>query len=87
MDWQAWHEDYETPDSALGRRLEVVQAQIRAALDRVAPGPVRIISVCAGQGHDLSTVWRRHQPSACRTATVIGPQRGFAAFSARKAYP
>jgi hypothetical protein len=30
MDWRAWHEDYENPDSALTRRLAVVQAQIRA---------------------------------------------------------
>lgn len=53
VDWRAWHEDYEDPDSVLGRRLVLVQAQVRAALDRVPPGPVRAISVCAGQGHDL----------------------------------
>lgn len=39
MDWKAWHEDYADPDSALGRRLAVVQAQVRAALDRSAPAP------------------------------------------------
>lgn len=53
MDWRAWHEDYESPDSALTRRLAVVQALIRAALDRAPPGPVQAIGVCAGQGHDL----------------------------------
>jgi hypothetical protein len=60
MDWSAWHEDYENPGSALGRRLVVVQAQIRAVLDRAAPGPVRIISVCAGQGHDLIGALAKH---------------------------
>jgi hypothetical protein len=53
MDWQAWHRDYTDPDSALGRRLMVVQAQIRAMLDHAPPGPIRVIGACAGQGHDL----------------------------------
>jgi hypothetical protein len=53
VDWQAWHKDYENPESGLGRRLMVVQAHVRAALDRAAAGPVRAISVCSGQGHDL----------------------------------
>ncbi len=53
MDWRAWHTDYEDPDSALGRRLALVRAHVRAAVDRAPPGPVRAISVCAGQGQDL----------------------------------
>ncbi len=60
VDWQAWHEEYDEPGSALARRLAVVQAQIRAALDRAAPGPIRVISVCAGQGHDLIGVLAEH---------------------------
>lgn len=50
MDWRTWHEDYTDPDSALGRRLAVVQAQVRAALDRSAPGSVRAIR----HPHDLT---------------------------------
>jgi hypothetical protein len=46
VDWRAWHEDYENPNSALTRRLAVVQAQIRAALNRAAPGPVQAIGIC-----------------------------------------
>jgi hypothetical protein len=30
-----------------------VQRHIRAALHAAAPGPIRVVSVCAGQGHDL----------------------------------
>jgi len=71
MDWRAWHKDYENPDSALGRRLTVVQAQIRAALDRAAPGPVRSISVCAGQGHDLISVLADHPRQAEVTARLV----------------
>jgi hypothetical protein len=52
--------DYEVSDSALAGRLVVVQAQIRAALDQIALGPVRAISVCAGQGHDLIRVLAEH---------------------------
>jgi hypothetical protein len=53
MDWQTWHDDYDLPDSPLARRLRVVQEQVRAALDRSLSGPFRVISLCAGQGHDL----------------------------------
>ena len=60
VDWRAWHAGYETPDSDLGRRLALVQAQLRDVLDRAAPGPIRAISVCAGQGHDLIGVLAQH---------------------------
>jgi len=60
MDWRAWHEGYEDPDSGLGRRLALVQDWVSAALDRVPRGPVRAISVCAGQGHDLIGVLAKH---------------------------
>lgn len=53
MDWREWHRDYADPDSALGRRLLVVQMHIRAMLDRAPPGPIRAIAICAGQGLDL----------------------------------
>jgi|HubBroStandDraft_2_1064218.scaffolds.fasta_scaffold02457_7 hypothetical protein len=60
VDWRAWHEGYENPDSELGRRLALVQAQLRAALDQAPPGPIRAVSVCAGQGHDIIGVLADH---------------------------
>jgi hypothetical protein len=60
VDWRAWHEGYEDPDSELGRRLALVQSQLRAALDQAPPGPIRAISVCAGQGHDIIGVLADH---------------------------
>jgi hypothetical protein len=51
--WVEWHRAYDREDSRLRKRLAIVQAQIRDALEQCAPGPIRIISVCAGQGHDL----------------------------------
>jgi hypothetical protein len=38
-DWYTWHHDYDSPGTALGRRLAAVQAQIRVALDAAKPGP------------------------------------------------
>jgi len=53
QDWFTWHADYDVPATALARRLAAVQEQVRAALDAARPGPLRAISLCAGQGHDL----------------------------------
>jgi hypothetical protein len=39
--------------------LLVVQDLIATALDAFRPGPVRVISMCAGQGHDILGVARR----------------------------
>jgi hypothetical protein len=51
--------------------LAVVQAQVRAALDRSAPGPVRAISMSAGQGHDLIGVLAEHPRHADVTARLV----------------
>ncbi|MFJ9726373.1 class I SAM-dependent methyltransferase [Streptomyces sp. NPDC101209] len=53
MDWHTWHDTYDRADSPLVQRLATVQDRIRAALDDAPHGPVTVISVCAGQGHDL----------------------------------
>lgn len=60
MDWLDWHDAYDRPDSALTRRLRAVQTQIRTVLDHAAAGPVRVLSVCAGQGRDLLEVLADH---------------------------
>lgn len=60
-DYRAWHDDYDRPGSTLHLRLLVVQDLIAAALDDAPPGPVRFVSLCAGQGRDVLTVARRHR--------------------------
>jgi hypothetical protein len=60
MDWSTWHDEYDQPDSPLARRLQAVQSQIREALDRSPAGPLRAISLCAGQGRDLLEVLADH---------------------------
>jgi hypothetical protein len=60
-DYQAWHDDYDRPGSTLHLRLLVVQDLIAGVLDDAPPGPVRVVSMCAGQGRDVLTVARRHR--------------------------
>jgi len=69
--WHAWHASYANSDSALAARLALVQAQVGAALDRAPPGPVRAISVCAGQGHDLIGVLAAHPRRADVSARLV----------------
>ena len=71
VDWQAWHDDYALPDSALSQRLRSVQQQIGRALDEAPPGRLRVISLCAGQGHDLLGVVQRHPRREDITARLV----------------
>ncbi len=60
MDWLAWHAGYDDPSSGLSARLRWVQAWLARALDRAPPGPLRLVSLCAGQGHDVIGVLPGH---------------------------
>lgn len=59
-DWIAWHEAYEDPESGLSRRLAAVRRRFAAALDEAPPGPVQVISMCAGEGRDVLGVLADH---------------------------
>jgi SAM-dependent methyltransferase len=59
-DWRRWHDDYLDPSSDLSQRLEVVQDGIRKWADALPAGPARIVSLCAGQGHDVVGALRDH---------------------------
>lgn len=59
-DWAEWHDAYDEPGSALSRRLRTVQRAVTEALDRQRPGPIQIVSLCAGQGRDLIGALRAH---------------------------
>ena len=53
VDWTAWHDRYSNPNSTMSRRLAMVQRLIDRHLDRTSPRPVRVLSVCAGDGRDI----------------------------------
>lgn len=59
------------PGSRLARRLVLVQEQVRAVLDLAPPGPLRAISVCAGQSHDLIGALVGHPRQADVAARLV----------------
>jgi hypothetical protein len=54
-DYRDWFGRYDRPESGLPWRLGQVQRYLNDALD-AHPGPVRIISACAGDGRDVAGV-------------------------------
>ena len=70
-DWVAWHQAYDAPGSPLARRLVLVQAQLRDALDRAPSGPVRLVSLCAGEGRDVLGVLATHPRGADVHARLV----------------
>jgi hypothetical protein len=59
-DWLDWHRPYEDPDSPLSHRLRVVQEAIRTTIEGHQAGPIAVVSLCAGQGHDLIGILEGH---------------------------
>jgi hypothetical protein len=53
VDWVAWHEGYDDPESGLSARLKLVEQHVAGALDRAPAGPIGLLSLCAGQGRDV----------------------------------
>ncbi|MEU4568473.1 SAM-dependent methyltransferase [Micromonospora sp. NPDC023956] len=70
-DWYAWHADYDDPASPLSRRLAEVRRLVGAALDHAPAGPLRAVSLCAGQGRDLIPVLAEHPRGADVTARLV----------------
>jgi hypothetical protein len=59
--WWRWHEDYADPDSALSRRLATVVVRTKEAVEACQPGPITLISACAGQGRDAIAALDGHK--------------------------
>jgi len=70
MDWYDWHRGYDE-SIALKRRLETVRQHIAAALDAAPAGPLRVLSICAGDGRDLIGALRDHPRRHDVTATLV----------------
>jgi hypothetical protein len=69
--WVDWHRGYDIEGSSLQRRLAVVRRCIRESLDQCAPGPIRVVSMCAGQGHDLIGALADHPRAADVRARLV----------------
>jgi hypothetical protein len=70
-DWVRWHDQYDDPLSPLTTRLKMVQAHVAYALNGAPPGPIRLVSLCAGQGRDVIEVLPAHPRSADLTAVLV----------------
>jgi hypothetical protein len=81
VDWHSWHDQYDRPDSWPARRLRVVRERIAVVLDGAAPGPLRVVSLCAGQGRDLLGVLADHPRRADVRARLVELDRGNAAVA------
>lgn len=69
-DYLAWHEKYNDQGSSLPRRLALVREVLRAELD-ARPGPVRVVSLCAGDGRDILGVLAEREDAARVSVTLV----------------
>lgn len=68
-DYEQWHRQYDDPGSSISQRLQIVQRHIDEALDATT-GPVRLLSLCSGDGRDVIGVLAR-RPDADRVRAVL----------------
>jgi len=70
-DWVEWHAGYDDPQSSISARLRLVRGHLSDALDAAPPGPVRLVSLCAGQGRDVLGVLPAHPRGPDVSAVLI----------------
>jgi len=85
QDWVRWHEAYDDPASSLSARLAFVQAHLSDALTTAPPGPLRLLSLCAGQGNDVFGVLPGHPRRDDVTAVLVEYDSHNAAVAADRA--
>lgn len=84
-DWADWHAAYDDPSSPLAARLERVCAHLRRALAAAPAGPVRLVSLCAGQGRDVIGVLPDHARRRDVSAVLIESDERNVAAARRRA--
>jgi SAM-dependent methyltransferase len=88
--WVRWHAPYENPSSTLSQRLAAVQSMVSAALDDMPDpaahtGPIRIVSLCAGQGRDVIDVVATHPRGPEVSALLVELDPALVAFARERA--
>lgn len=65
----------------------MVQARLGEALDRCRPGPVQVVSMCAGQGRDVLGVLAHHRRAGDVVARLVESDPRNAALARQGASP
>jgi hypothetical protein len=68
--WSGWPQDAYRRQH-YQQRLRAVQSHLAECLDQAAPGPVRIVSLCAGDGRDVIGVLQMHRRRNDVAATLV----------------
>jgi hypothetical protein len=84
-DWVNWHAAYDDPSSSLSVRLRLVRQHLSDALDLAPPGPIRLISLCAGQGQDVLGVLPGHPRGRDVAALLVESDQRLAAQARHRA--
>jgi hypothetical protein len=69
-DWLSWHAAYDS-DTPLRHRLEVVQTRIREYFALTGDSPIRVVSMCAGDGRDLLDVLAHDPPTRAVSGRLV----------------
>ncbi|GAA1764450.1 hypothetical protein GCM10009795_008700 [Nocardioides hankookensis] len=83
-DWHEWHRHYDDPESGLSRRLVVVRGALQGLLD-AASAPVRLVSICAGDGRDTIPVLDSSDATVSGVLVELDPELAERARSAAPA--
>jgi hypothetical protein len=83
--WVRWHAPYEDPASGLSVRLRWVQDGVADALRERPPGPISVISLCAGQGRDVIDVLAWHERAGDVRALLVEQDPALVAFARDRA--
>ena len=81
-DWAEWHRAYADPTSEISRRLVGVTEAIVDVLDAAPPGPIRVLSLCAGEARDLTAAATGHPRAGDLTGCAVELSGGLASIAA-----
>lgn len=70
IDWVAWHRRYEVP-GPLARRLAIVRRHVEQVVTARGDRPIRVLSICSGDGRDVVPPLARHPVPARVTGKLV----------------
>lgn len=82
--WVRWHQAYDDPASMNSRRLEAVVAMLGQVIAAAPAGPIRVLSLCSGDGRDLAGALSGHLRAADVTGVLVEADPDLAAGAVAK---